>query len=537
MTEITLAAEQSYSNPFTDVQVDVDFTGPRSTIIKRPAFWDGNGNWKVRFAPTEPGTWAYSTAATNPADKGLHGVSGNFSAIPYQGELPIYRHGFLKSGGHYFQYNDGTPFFWLSSDVSMINRGRLSESNKRDWDPPVEHPNSQIYGIIERLVQQQFSAVVYWLSAVWDEREYKRGDMVLLRRFQTHYDPIMAFTADRGLVSLIYLGYSANLFAKEAPSLDGMKRLVRYIIARYGAYPAAWTVAEIDAPYVPQPASVKKWGEVLEYAAGLDDYHHPIAPEFRQTAFETVLSNKLPQHHLAKSWVTFNAQHCGHLNPLTGKRNISGLQPSDTYLFYYKRYPQLPMIDIGGCNYEDIWPDIDAHVVRRSAWRAVQAGGAGFGYGANGLWCPFWDYDDKTDCGYHHRITPWYLAIDFPGAWQMAHLSRFYRALPWHTLEPSGAGSSFITWNSDMQDDIARPLVKTDAGRQIIVAYLPGEFNPIGQLGTIHSLNRKSYAASWYDPRDGKYSPIDDDIVPVDGNWAIPPKPSEDDWVLLLTAR
>ena len=50
MTEVALQTRKQYANPFMDVELDVLFTGPDGTEMKVPAFWAGDGTWKVRYA-------------------------------------------------------------------------------------------------------------------------------------------------------------------------------------------------------------------------------------------------------------------------------------------------------------------------------------------------------------------------------------------------------------------------------------------------------------------------------------------------------
>ena len=71
--EIPFTSIRPHANPFDDVDVVVTFTGPGQTVLSRPAFWDGTNSWKVRFAPTKAGAWAYATACGDTADTGLHG--------------------------------------------------------------------------------------------------------------------------------------------------------------------------------------------------------------------------------------------------------------------------------------------------------------------------------------------------------------------------------------------------------------------------------------------------------------------------------
>jgi hypothetical protein len=90
VAEITLTSTGTYSDPFTDVNIDATFTGPNGVVIKRPAFWDGGSTWKVRFAPTQADTWTFTTTAIDASDAGLNNIKGTVIAIPYTGNLPLY---------------------------------------------------------------------------------------------------------------------------------------------------------------------------------------------------------------------------------------------------------------------------------------------------------------------------------------------------------------------------------------------------------------------------------------------------------------
>ncbi len=48
--EITLTAEHDYPNPYTAVEVWGEFTHDSGVKLHRPAFWDGERAWKIRFA-------------------------------------------------------------------------------------------------------------------------------------------------------------------------------------------------------------------------------------------------------------------------------------------------------------------------------------------------------------------------------------------------------------------------------------------------------------------------------------------------------
>ena len=97
-TEFEFQSQKDWTDAqaFNDVTLDVAFTSESGTVLTVPAFWDGGEVWRVRFAPTEPGVWTYKTSCT-PDDVGLNGQTGRLKAVPYDGDLEIYRRGFVTT--------------------------------------------------------------------------------------------------------------------------------------------------------------------------------------------------------------------------------------------------------------------------------------------------------------------------------------------------------------------------------------------------------------------------------------------------------
>src|SRR5437868_3881987 len=95
--ELTFTSSASYPNPYTDVTVWVDLTGPG--FQKRVyGFWDGGKTFRVRVVATEPGDWQWKSGSS-PADSGLAGQGGSFAAIGWseaEKEQNSLRRGFLR---------------------------------------------------------------------------------------------------------------------------------------------------------------------------------------------------------------------------------------------------------------------------------------------------------------------------------------------------------------------------------------------------------------------------------------------------------
>ncbi len=114
--EITLHAAKSYQNPYRDVEVWVDLTGPG--FEKRCyGFWDGQNIFRVRVLATRPGNWHWRSSS-NQSDSGLNSITGDFTAVAWseaEKQANPCRRGIItpSANGHAFEYADGTPFFLL----------------------------------------------------------------------------------------------------------------------------------------------------------------------------------------------------------------------------------------------------------------------------------------------------------------------------------------------------------------------------------------------------------------------------------------
>jgi hypothetical protein len=94
--EITLDAGRDYANPYTDVEVWADFTHDTGMTVRRPAFWDEGGAWRVRFAPPlSGGRWTWRTHSSV-EDPGLGGRTGKLEVRSgaVESPNPFLRHGF-----------------------------------------------------------------------------------------------------------------------------------------------------------------------------------------------------------------------------------------------------------------------------------------------------------------------------------------------------------------------------------------------------------------------------------------------------------
>lgn len=127
--EITFEAARDYANPYVDVTVWIELSGP-GFQRKVYGFWDGGRTFKVRFVATAPGEWRWKVAATPADDAGLNGGAGALRAVAWSdaeiADNPN-RRGFVRASanGHALVYADGSPFFLLGDTWLAASTWRL----------------------------------------------------------------------------------------------------------------------------------------------------------------------------------------------------------------------------------------------------------------------------------------------------------------------------------------------------------------------------------------------------------------------------
>ncbi len=139
--ELTFVAARTYANPYNDVDVWVDLTGP--SFKKRVyGFWDGGRTFKVRLAATRAGNWSW-TSGCSTSDQGLDRKAGSFHATDWSltdTQMNPLRHGFIKAtpNGHALEHADGTPYFVVGDTWYPMGTNRLrwyDDDNARPIGP------------------------------------------------------------------------------------------------------------------------------------------------------------------------------------------------------------------------------------------------------------------------------------------------------------------------------------------------------------------------------------------------------------------
>jgi hypothetical protein len=224
--EIDLDAAGKYRNPYTEVTITAVLHGPNSIEKRVSGFWAGGNAFKVRFTPTVEGRWRYEVTST-PADAGLT-AEGEFTVTAPEAGA----HGFLRRDPAYprsFVHDDGTrAFIWGQTYYEILRNARQGGDWKRAIDGTRAHGMNKV-----RLL----------VNPSWDTstEHYPRSspftlgsrDGIAMEHWQA-LDDVVEYLAQRDLIAdlILFLDHHEG-FGKKSQDL----RYVRYVLARYAAYP------------------------------------------------------------------------------------------------------------------------------------------------------------------------------------------------------------------------------------------------------------------------------------------------------------
>jgi hypothetical protein len=505
-------SRETAANPWAEVTLQVRFTAPSGITQTVRAFWDGDTTWRVRFSPTEVGIWSWATECSNPRDTGLHGQSGTFTCVPYDGTNPLYRHGplLLAPTRRYFVHADGTPFLWLGDTAwNGVLRATLP-----DWE----------YYLHTR-AQQGFTAVqfvtTHWRALPADahgEQAYKASNPICINpAFFQRLDEKVAAINRYGLVAVPVLLWALREPSPGATlSAEDATLLARYLVARWGAHQVVWILA------------------------GGGDYRGERAAHWQQIGravflerHDRLVTMHLPGLHwlseplVGETWLDFIGYQSGHDDSDEYLRWLVAGPPAQ----HWRQEPPRPIINLEPC-YESHQAYhskqiITGRTVRRALyWSMLVAPTTGVTYGQHGVW--HWSAQRETPIGhpYLNEVTPWREALHLEGAQAMTHLRAFFAALPWWRLRPAPELVPEQPGQADPRRFVAAAC--TEEG-DVAVLYVPEGL----ELTLDTTALRHPALARWFNPRQGTWHPAG----PIAHPTARLATPTGEDWALAVQAE
>lgn len=361
--EITLAGDGSVANPF-DTVVTVRFMPPSGMPSAKTvwAFYDGDNTWRARVYLNEMGEWTWSSTCAS--DARLNGQSGkfpcNFSRL--RGRLlshPKNPRQWITEDGRFFLNLSDTAYFLLcrqDGNGDVVTDGDARRYVRDD----VEHGITAVRCFLasgDRGFTQSADAWEQWFFLNQTHEQFRLDNLRCadrrLRLLLEEYPDVAV-----QLILFPLEAYARDDRFWTALTAEQRERLLRYLVARFAAYPQLMWLITNDAHYGEKfPHSNAHAREVGAYLQQHDPWQHP-----RSTGH----ARQLPFVFGEESWVTYI--HIEH------KHDLGALQ--------YGQYHALAKpVFLGEDRYEqDHGPRLDPmhmrYWQRRLFWAWLLSGGS-----------------------------------------------------------------------------------------------------------------------------------------------------------------
>ena len=576
--EITLTAANQYRNPYTEVEVWVDLTGP-GFARRVYGFWDGGQTFRVRVLATAPGRWSWSSGA-NRNDPGLRGRRGSFTATAWsepEKEANACRRGMLRptSNGHAFEYADGTPCFLLADTWWATPTFRFRWYD--DDNPRPIGPEAGFKDYVRLRRRQGYNGIALlaafpaWnndgkpdtirlddaghtvVRAAWRKPGAKTAkemhneggrpflfpgkvpgyedvfpdvERINPAYFQ-HLDKKIDYLNENGFTPFIEVARRdlSQAWKKFYPWPDSYARYIQYVFSRYQANHCLFSPIHFDT----HAQSIPSREYNLPANLVIDRYGPPPFGTLVSTNAgpSTLLNFGGPEE---AKWLTFHQignwrehEHYWYLTEIfRSMPPRPALNGEPYYAGYYNLNEQYKLGAEGGSATDDLY-------CRSGMYGSFLSGGfAGHIYGAEGIW--------GADIEPEARVRMWE-AFGWNSGAQMRHLRTFalsggvrYRDLIPEpeivTPNKSGPARGYRGWAfaaRTREKDFVLAYFEEDCPRAVVRAL---------------RLNA-SYRARWFDPRTGEWRAAGSGVLTADavGRIPLPEFPAAGDWGLSLVLQ
>ena len=516
VAEWTLHAAQSYRNPFADVLLNAILTAPDGSSHQMPAYYDGEGRWRIRYTPRQPGRWTLRTLP-HPHDDGLCQEIA-LDVAPDQGR------GTLKAtpGRAWgFHWDDGQPAFLLGDTVyNLFGMAHCGLG----VDAFLDRRAAQGFNLLRvRLPVSPFhppeghSSWQHRRTWAWGGSEQSpQFDRFNLEYFAT-VDRVVRRVEALGLGLEMIMegwGFEFPFNARQRFVPEWEELWMRYLIARYDAFNCVWFWTPLNEyEYYPDgdwrysPVAdrwalrIARWIKRTAPHGHIVSVHNgPTTPPFAErfcqdpTAIDAIMLQTWGTTGADDGWLAAGIEE-------TAARALAGWPGSALLAEWgYERNPgfELRMPGHRHC-------DVDH--TRRGAWRGAFSG-LGIIHGFENSWGP-WGVLDRDQPGLAQ------LLYAGPVTTEIAPFTRLAPAPELVAAQELPPGH--------------RPLALASAERDLLCYYMPvgGAITPPADSGSWGQ-------ARWFDPREGSLQAA----RPTSARAFVPPQGGQLDrpwdWILLL---
>ncbi|CAB4619042.1 MAG: DUF4038 domain-containing protein [Actinobacteria bacterium] len=420
--EISFEAAAQYSNPYTEVALEVVFLSPDGRPYSRPAFWNGSNSFKVRFAAPLPGRWSWTSKHQDP---GLTG-NGEFLVLENQSANKFFSHGFLKMSpqGRSIVHADGEPFL-IAADTAWALPWRATTEDAKTYAVDraskgfnaallmTVQPDMDARGPRERNLDEGF-AIAF--------EDLQDGHLTKLNpEFFDYFDKLHEILIEHEIVPILQpvfqgFGWKGLRAAGKVVSPTDYARYCRYLVARYGASPAIYLPG---ADGIGEYEQISAGGKEIE---SVDCYQQPTGIHYQP--------HTRANSHQSENWLDFQWCQTGHGGDHAPQR-VAEMWLATPAKGVANAEPSYENNEVPG-RASGWWQGTEA-------WVNLAAGGTmGVFYGAASLWQ--WRLhkgEPGHAIGFINPDSGWREALDYEGSTYVGLVAKILAGLPTTDMQPS----------------------------------------------------------------------------------------------------
>ena len=280
--DFELRAPVGEANPFM-TKAAATFThdsGERTAGV--PAFYDGDGTWKVRFRPRREGVWRGKTSSDV---AGLDGIElGPVECVPNENALVHGQMGIDPERPRRFIFDDGSPCVPLGFECDWLFALRQSKPDsfresvdliaERGFNYLVTNVYAPTLGFSGSRAEWVFAPPdIYIFGGDNDSPDHSRLNVAFFRG----YDGLMAYLFEKGIVAHVMIQVQNKHVRWPARRSAEDDLYWRYVVSRYAAFPnVVWDVGKESYNLLKETGSHEYTIDRIRLIRETDPYGHLV---------------------------------------------------------------------------------------------------------------------------------------------------------------------------------------------------------------------------------------------------------------------
>ena len=231
---LRLHSDTKYDNPFREVSVEAEFSRGTKTV-RIEGFYDGEGDWIIRFMPQEAGEWEFVTYST---DLALDGAWGSFNCLPATGNNhgPVRPHRIF-----HFSYADKIPCFILGTTAyawtyrpEAVREETLESFSRHGFNKIRMLLTPKYYKGADEDVDISYEPFCYPFAGEPGRFDFSRFEPRYFQEYENRLFELMELGIEADVI--LFHFYDDGFFGIDRMNEEQSLHFLSYVIRRFGAF-------------------------------------------------------------------------------------------------------------------------------------------------------------------------------------------------------------------------------------------------------------------------------------------------------------